>query len=153
RDLGRPVPLGGPRDNTLRTELANGSRIISLPGTESTIRGYSGVALLVVDEAARVEDGLYFAVRPMLAVSRGRLIALSTAYAKQGWLYEAWTGTEDWQRVKVTADQCPRISREFLEEERAALGPRWFGMEYFCEFGDAIDSVFREEDIRAALCD
>jgi hypothetical protein len=76
--LGRPVAARTPRDNALRLELANGSRVISLPGEESTIRGYSGVALLVIDEAARVDDGLYYSVRPMLAASRGRLIALTT---------------------------------------------------------------------------
>ena len=34
--------------------------------------------LVVIDEAARVEDDLYFAVRPMLATGGGRLIAAST---------------------------------------------------------------------------
>src|SRR5687768_2428123 len=58
RDLGRPVsPIG---ERKLSLELENGSRIITLPGTEKTIRGFSGVSLLIVDEAARVEDELYF---------------------------------------------------------------------------------------------
>src|SRR5919107_914147 len=82
RDLGRPVsPIG---ERKLSLELENGSRIITLPGTEKTIRGFSGVSLLIVDEAARVEDELYFAVRPMLAVSGGALIMLSTPYGKRG---------------------------------------------------------------------
>src|SRR4051812_245616 len=67
--LGRPVPMVS--ESALRMELANGSRVISLPGTEGTVRGFSGVALLIIDEAARVADALYGAVRPMLAVSRG----------------------------------------------------------------------------------
>jgi hypothetical protein len=147
--LGRPV--GCVQETQLTLELANGSRIISLPGEEGNIRGYSGVSLLVIDESARVPDDLYRAVRPMLAVSRGRLIALSSAYAKLGWFYEAWQSTESWRRVKVTADQCPRISAEFLQEERKALGERWFGMEYMCEFGDLLDSLFAEQDIAAML--
>src|SRR5262252_6709951 len=76
RTLAATVPPEA--ESALRLELTNGSRIVSLPGTESTIRGFSGVTLLVVDEASRVEDSLYYAVRPMLAVSGGRLIALST---------------------------------------------------------------------------
>src|SRR5215213_2783154 len=59
RDLGRPVSPRGERKVSL--SLENGSRIITLPGTEKTIRGFSGVSLLIVDEAARVEDELYFA--------------------------------------------------------------------------------------------
>src|ERR671920_1243929 len=62
RDLGRPVAPQGERKLSL--ELENGSRIITLPGTEKTIRGYSGAALLVVDEAACVDDELYYSVRP-----------------------------------------------------------------------------------------
>src|SRR5262249_51500438 len=53
--------------SALRAEMANGSRILALPGTEKTVRGYAGAALLVIDEAARVEDDLLQAVRPMLA--------------------------------------------------------------------------------------
>src|ERR687894_908473 len=88
RDLGRPVTAQAERKLSL--ELKNGSRIMTLPGTEKTIRGFSGVSLLVVDEAARVADELYFAVRPMLAVSGGTLMMLSTPYGKRGVFYEEW---------------------------------------------------------------
>jgi len=147
--LGRPVATV--QETALTLELANGSRVVSLPGDEATIRGYSGVRLLVIDEAARVPDDLYLAVRPMLAVSRGRLIALSSAWAKQGWFYESWTTGEGWERVKITADQCPRISPEFLADELREIGRRWYEMEYLCVFGDAVDQVFRGEDLDAAL--
>src|SRR5215207_10343041 len=69
RALDRPVPAQTERKLSL--ELENGSRIVTLPGTDKTIRGFSGVSLLIVDEASRVADELYFAVRPMLAVSGG----------------------------------------------------------------------------------
>ena len=71
----------------LRLELVNGSRLVCLPGKEATIRGYSGVTLLVVDEASRVPDELYQAVRPMLAVSGGRLILLSTPFGERGFFF------------------------------------------------------------------
>ena len=55
--------------NSLSLLLSNGSRIAGpLPGTERTVRGFSAVSLLVIDEAARVEDAMYQALRPMLAV-------------------------------------------------------------------------------------
>src|SRR5690606_4560277 len=60
-------PVGVERLSTMFMELANGSRIRALPGTEKTVRGYSAVDLLVIDEAARVLDDLYFSLRPMLA--------------------------------------------------------------------------------------
>ncbi len=149
--LGRPVPSRG--ETALTLTLANGSRVLSLPGEEGTTRGFSGVALLLVDEASRVPDELYAAVRPMLAVSGGRLVALSTPFGKRGWFFEEWEGTNAWERVRVTADQCPRITADFLAEERKALGDRWWRQEYFCSFEDTIDSVFAADDIAAAMRD
>ena len=81
--------------------------------------------MVIIVEAARVEDELLAAVRPMLAVSDfgGRLIALSTPFGKRGWFFEAWhNGGEDWTRVEVRAEDCPRISKEFLAEELKQLG-------------------------------
>jgi hypothetical protein len=147
RDLGRPVsPIG---ERKLSLELENGSRIITLPGTEKTIRGFSGVSLLIVDEAARVEDELYFALRPMLAVSGGTLIMLSTPYGQRGIFYEEWTSgdSREWQRFRVSAEQVPRISAEFLSEEWRALGSRWFEQEYMCVFGELEGAVFSREAI------
>src|SRR5215207_5966443 len=122
RDLGRPVSAVAERKLSL--ELENHSRIITLPGSEKTVRGFSGAALLVVDEAARVEDSLYYAVRPMLAVSDGSLMMLSTPYGKRGVFFEEWTNGIGWERYEVPASQCPRISKAFLEEERCSLPHR-----------------------------
>jgi hypothetical protein len=115
--------------------LTNGSRVVSLPGNESTIRGYSGTKLLIVDEAAQVSDSLYKSVRPMLAVSGGRLLALSTPFGSSGWWYEAWHDQrQPWERFRITAEQCPRISPAFLAEEQRTMGEWWFRQEYMCEF-------------------
>src|ERR671917_200158 len=105
RDLGRPVAPQAERKLSL--ELENDSRIEALPGTEKTIRGFSGAALLIVDEASRVADELYFAVRPMLAISGGALMMLTTPYGKRGVFYEEWTGSRGWERYEVTAEECP----------------------------------------------
>ncbi|MDP9315062.1 MAG: terminase family protein [Chloroflexota bacterium] len=148
--LGKPVPSKDA--SALRLTLINGSRIVALPGSEETIRGFSGVRLLIIDEASRVDDALYYSVRPMLAVSGGRLVALTTPFGKRGFFHQEWIeGGPAWQRVKVTAYDCPRISPAFLEQERAALGDRWFNQEYLCEFSDTIDQVFAYEHVMAAL--
>ena len=149
--LGCPIPTVGPRLSALKMELANGSRMISLPGSEGTVRGFSGVSLLIVDEASRVPDDLYHAIRPMLAVSGGRLVALSTPFGKRGWWYEAWASREPWWRVQISARQVSRISPEFLAEERRVLGKRWYSQEYENSFEDMAGAVFSSEDIAAAL--
>lgn len=138
-------------DSAHTIELANGSRIVSLPAREDTIRGYSKVALLVLDEAGWVEDDLYVAARPMLAVSGGRLLALSTPNGQRGWFYRAWIEAEAWHRTRISASRCPRISADFLAEERQQMTAAQFASEYECEFTDAVDSVFFYEHIRAAV--
>ena len=85
--------LGIPNDaieaeSSLRIELAGGARIETLPGKEMTVRGFSAVSLLIVDEASRVSDDLYRAVRPMLAVSGGRVVLLSSPFGKRGFFFE-----------------------------------------------------------------
>lgn len=146
-------------DNALSVRLANGSEIHSLPGKSGTVRGFSAVKLVIVDEAAFVADDLYAAVSPMLAVSGGRMILLSTPFGKRGFLYEQWAecerveragGRPDWQRFAITADRCPRIPPEFLASERRKLGAL-YDQEYMCVFLDIVMAAFRGEDIDAAL--
>jgi hypothetical protein len=151
RELGRPISAYAER--RLSLELEHGSRIVTLPGTEKTIRGFSGAALLIVDEAARVDDELYFAVRPMLAVSGGALMMLSTPYGKRGVFFEEWTNGTGWLRFEVPAADCPRISTSFLEEERRSLPARVYRQEYECSFEETEDQVFSHEDVEAALTD
>jgi hypothetical protein len=149
RDLGHPIPADSYRK--LGLALSNGSRVEALPGTEKTIRGFSGASLLIVDEAARVDDGLYYAVRPMLAVSGGRLMLLSTPFGKRGAFHHEWTEGIGWERYEVPAAECPRIPAEFLEEERRAL-PDWvYRQEYGCEFTETDDQVFGYDLVQASI--
>ena len=60
-------------------------------------------------------DSLYYSVRPMLAVSGGRLVCLSTPFGKRGFFHLEWTKGQGWERIKITVDQCPRISKALLE--------------------------------------
>jgi hypothetical protein len=142
----------GDGDNEISIQFPNGSRIIGLPGSEATIRGFSAVSLLLVDEASQVSDEIYMAIRPMLAVSRGSLWLMSTPAGKSGFFYDTWAnGTGNWERIQVAAADCPRISREYLEEERATMGARWFRQEYCCEFVGAEDGVFDMDAVGRAF--
>ena len=142
----------GDGDNEMSLEFPGGGRIVGLPGSEATVRGFSAVSLLLVDEAARVSDELYLAIRPMLAVSGGRLWLMSTPFGKRGFFYEAWEhGREEWERVRVPATECPRIPTAFLEEERETMGERWFRQEYGCEFVDGVSAVFDRDLVEKAI--
>jgi hypothetical protein len=132
--LGRPVPAVSDSPSDARLELANGSRVLGLPGEEATVRGFSRAALLLIDEAAKVPDGLYRAVRPMLAVSRGRLVCLSTPFGPRGFFFREWHSDNLWRRFRVTWRDCPRIAPDFIESELGSMGKNWVDQEYNCLF-------------------
>lgn len=140
-------------DNKLSCTLDNKSRIVSLPSSEQTVRGFSGVNLIIEDEAARVSDELYRAVRPMLAVSNGRFILLSSPCGRRGHFYKEWSEGEGWEKVEVKATECARISPEFLQEEKRSLGEWWYKQEYMCEFVETIDQIFSYQYIEKSLSD
>jgi len=142
----------GDGDNEISLLLPNGSRIVGLPSAEDTIRGFSGVSLLLIDEASRVPDDLYRAVRPMLATSDGSLWLLSTPNGKQGFFHQEWLNLDTaWTKIAVPATECPRIPKKFLDEERTTLGDQWFRQEYLCEFTSAEGSLFSEEMLLACI--
>jgi hypothetical protein len=141
----------GDGDNEISLAMPNESRIVGLPGKEGTIRGFSAVSLLVVDEAARVPDAMYQAVKPMLAVANGDLWLMSTPYGKRGFFYEEWASARGWDRLAVPATECARISGAFLAEERESVGEEWFRQEYLCEFVDVGGAFFDRDTIERAF--
>lgn len=147
RDFVSRVPgLRLKEDNASSVVFPNDSRIVSLPSSENTIRGFSSVRTLIEDEAAFVDDSLNIAVRPMVAVSGGQIILMSTPNGRRGHFFEAWNGTGPWHRERITCWDVPRIPREFLLEERRVMGDL-FKQEYECSFINALTGrVFRHDD-------
>ncbi|HNU72161.1 MAG TPA: hypothetical protein PKL48_10700, partial [Thermodesulfobacteriota bacterium] len=77
-------------DTKLAVKFANANRFVARPGSEKSARSFSAVTLLLEDEASRVLDDLYNTVRPMLAVSNGRHILMSTPFGKRGHFFRIW---------------------------------------------------------------
>jgi hypothetical protein len=152
RDLGRPEGVAG--ESALRLELGNGSRIISLPGSEKTNVGYSA-DLLVIDEAARTPSQLVEGMLPTVAVTGGTIIALTTPAGARGWFHSLWTSPnveEVWERYLLTADDCPRIADEIVEEARMTRGERHVRQEYYYSFESDESAFFdRPEDLDRSL--
>ena len=147
----RPTRL---EDNKLSMTLANQSRIVSLPGDQSTVRGYSGVTLILEDEGSQVSDDFHAAILPMLIINNGQLITMSTPFGKRGFFFDAWNDSGDeWRRVKVTAQECPRMSPEQLEQQKRAMGEMFFRQEFLCEFVDTEEQTFAYDLIHNAFDD
>ena len=147
--------LAGDGYNDLSLLFPNGSSIVGLPGKEGNIRGFAAVSMLIIDEASRVPDSMYKALRPMLAVESGDLWLLSTPNGRLGFFFETFEfGGERWERIKVDALQCGgRISADFLEDELASMGPAWVRQEYFCEFVESGGEMFSRVVVEGAMDD
>ncbi|MDX1982927.1 MAG: terminase family protein [Bryobacteraceae bacterium] len=142
------VKVRGDGRNKMSIRLPNGSRIVGLPGKRGNVRCFSAVSLLLIDEASWVEDAHYRAVRPMLAASNGQLWIISTPNTRSGFFFETWTRADPaWTRISIPAHQCPRISTEFLEEERRLMPASHFRREYLCEFTDDDDAVYSSQEV------
>lgn len=118
----------------LGSEFVNGGRVVTHCHNEKTVRGYHGVRLLILDEAARISDELFGAIRPSIVISRGRTVALSTPFGQRGWFHREWTEGVNWARAEVPYHQCPRIPQSFVDDERMKHGELWVAQEYECRF-------------------
>jgi len=148
------IKVRGDGTNEISIAFPNRSRIVGLPHNEATVRGFSKVSLMLIDEASRVEDKLYRAMRPTLAVGNGDLWLMSTPNGKRGFFHAEWTaGGEQWQRISATAEECPWIDPEFLDDERKSMTDAMFRQEYMCEFGEREGRAFSQESIDAAFQD
>jgi len=148
------LAIRGDGYNSLSFLLPNGSRIVGLPGKEASVRGFSAVSLLLIDEASVVLDEMYKSLRPMLAVKDGDLWMMSTPRGTRGFFWDTWVnGGPQWERIMAPVTECPRIKSTFLEDERRVIGDAWFRQEYLCEFIDDRTGWFKRHVVEAALDD
>lgn len=134
------------QDSTSMLRLTNGSRILSLPGTARSVRGWTA-RLLVLDEAAYITPETWTAARAIVATG-GRLVVQSTPSDEVGDYHDLVMGDDPgWARFTVRSDEVPTISAEFLASERRAMGPDAYATEYECQFGKAGASPFTAERI------
>ena len=137
------------------TKLAfsNGSRLVALPGVPATIRGLP-VNTLVMDEAAFLHDDVYDAAFPMTAATSGDIILMTTANGQQGRFYELWErGGDRWRRTRIPWHKIPRISPDFIAEQRAAMSAARFASEYECKFTAHSQAVIDPAWIERAMAE
>ncbi|MFN9456222.1 MAG: terminase large subunit domain-containing protein [Acidobacteriota bacterium] len=137
--------------NRLSMLLPNGSRIVAIPNSSDTVRGFSNVSLVIIDEAAYVRDETYRAVFPFLAASNGKLLLLSTPYGQHGFFYRAVHEPENnFVRYLVRASESGRLTPDFLAMARLELGDS-YAQEFECSFTMGDEQIFDRSLIDQAL--
>lgn len=150
------------KDATTKIESSTGSRIVALPGTDSSTRGYTP-DLLLMDEAAYLPDDTIKAMLPSVAVSRGRIVMLSTPAGRVGKFYDTFSSVEEqirrgetptWEIIRVTCETPEvraRQGQDFIEMERQTRTQYDFAQEYLAEFTASDQSVYNPYSIDAAF--
>jgi hypothetical protein len=125
------------QDSSTTLGLDNGSRILSLPGSAKAVRGWSA-NLLIIDEAAYLDPDTFLAVRATVAATGGRMIVQSTPSAPFGHFYDIITHPEPgWSIYRVSSEDVPTVSRDFLASEKSKLSDNDYAQEYLGKFGAA----------------
>jgi len=145
------IMRGKNRPTKSKILLRNGSTIYCLPTGLSGygIRGYT-VDLLVADEAAFIPEEVWSAVTPMLAVTKGSIILLSTPFGKGGYFFRCFDDP-NFTKFHISSEECPRISPEFLEQEKKRMTALQYAQEYLGEFVDELRQFFSPDLIRSCM--
>ena len=140
-------------DRSTQTEIetANGARLICVPSTGATIRGYT-VDLLLIDEAAFCDDDSLIAVLPMVT-DDGRTVFASTPAGRKGMFASLFLDPKpEVERIVVKGTDIPRLALR-IERLRTALPPTKFRQEVLVEMLGGGENFFRHCHVWTALCD
>ncbi len=129
-------------------ELKNGSKIIvkAVGDTGDGMRGPTAT-MLILDEAAFVPERAWISIEPVISVAKGRTVLLSTPQGKKGFFYRA-SLDKDFLVKTISARDCPRHTKKFLDKKQSELSPVAFATEYLGEFIDDYNRKFTEDWIK-----
>ena len=145
------IKMGKNRPTKSKIQLTNGTVIYCLPTGVSGlgIRGYT-VDLLIADEAAFIPEEVWTAITPMLAVTHGNIILLSTPHGKEGFYYDCFQN-EDYSSFHVSSEECERVDKKFLKREKERMTKVQYAQEYLGEFVDELMQFFSTDLIRNSM--
>ncbi len=145
------IQKGKDKPTKHKVKLTNNTTILCLPTGLSGfgIRGYT-VDMLIADEAAFIPEEVWTAVTPMLAVTRGKIILLSTPFGKGGYFYRCFNDPK-FTTFHVSSEDCPRKDQDFLDQEKKRMTSVQYAQEYLGEFIDELRQFFPTELVRSCM--
>ena len=139
------IKKGKDKPTQHRICLKNGSIIMCYAAGEggAGLRTYTCTSI-VIDEAAPMAREVFIAVSPMLSVTGGSMDLLSTPRGKEGYFYEC-SKRNDFKKFYVSAEECPRHKKEFLEAEKSRMSKLEYAQEYLAMFLDELKRLYSDE--------
>ena len=141
----KEILKGKDRPTMHRISLKNGTNIFCYAAGETGegLRGFT-IKKLMVDEGSRMSREFFIAVLPMLSVIGGSMDVASTPCGKEGYFYEC-SKDEHYKKFYVSAEDCPRHTKEFLESQKKMMSKLEYAQEYLAQFLDELRRVFSDE--------
>jgi len=131
-----------------RMNFKSGASILCYAAGESGegLRGFT-IKKHMVDEGSRMSEEFFVATGPALSVCQGSQDIASTPCGKEGYFYEA-SKDKTFKKFYVSAENCPRHSKEFLEKAKSRMTSLQYAQEYLAQFLDEFKRVFTKEWIK-----
>lgn len=143
-----------------RLVLSNGSRIISLPSSERQVRGYTVDGVLILDEAAFMDESLWRAALYTVAAVRNPLVYLCSTpwggadhFFRRLWQEGQDPANPDYVSFHWDYTVSPKINRALLERERERTDPITYKAEVLGQWVDDADAYFTYDEILSAVAD
>ncbi|MBL8239315.1 MAG: terminase family protein, partial [Bryobacterales bacterium] len=131
-------------------QLPNGSSIIAVAHSGDTSVGNTA-NVLIVDEAALVQDHVYWLVSASVSRTKGKIWLLSTPRRQAGFFFNIWHNADPrWTRILSTVADCPEIDADYLAMQRDS-DPIRYRQDFLCEFIQPADRMIDAETFQRMI--
>ena len=141
----RMIKKGKDKPTMHRLLFKNGTGIFCYAAglTGEGLRGYT-IKKLMIDEGSRMSDEFFISVTPMLSVIKGSMDIASTPAGKKGFFYER-SKDKTFKKFYISAEDCPRHTKDFLEREKQRLPKLAYAQEYLAVFIDELKRLYSDK--------
>lgn len=152
----RHIKTGKDRPTMHKILFKNGTGILCYAAGETGegLRGFT-IKKQMIDEGSRMSEEFYIAIMPQLSVVNGSMDIASTPYGKlhpdgKPKFFYKCSNNPLFKKFYVSAEDCPRHSKDFLEQQRASMSELGYAQEYLAIFTDELKRLFSDELIERA---
>jgi hypothetical protein len=132
----------------------NGTGILCYAAGETGegLRGFT-IKKLMIDEGSRMSEDFFISALPMISITKGSMDIASTPFLKKDkegnekFFYKC-SKDDNFKKYYVSAEDCPRHTKEFLEQQKKQLSKLAYAQEYLALFLDELQQVFSDELIK-----
>lgn len=138
-----------PTKHILNFKNGTGILCYAAGDTGEGLRGFT-IKKLMCDEGSRMTEEYFIAIIPSLSVVKGSMDIASTPRGKlhkdgsERFFYKCSLNPKFKQHY-VSAEDCPRHTKEFLEEAKKRLSKLAYAQEMLAMFTDALTTLFPKE--------